>query len=187
MLTGILSRVTLKWSTPCAPRRTMSRFAIVPLGPRSLLMMLSRSIFTPAIFTPFTAIMRSPANTPARSQGPLLITCSTMSVSFTMLKLTPMPSKLPVNGSFSFFVSLGLVYEEWGSSLLSIPLMASSANFCWSTLSTYKLVMATWAICSFFTCSKSTSPKRDWAQAGRVSKMANNKNICFISVMWFQL
>ena len=130
LFTGILSRFTLKVSVSATSRLTTESFTIVPFGPRSLIIIWSRGIFTPDIAVSFTATM------PAFCDGPLAMVWMTSRVSSTMLNCTPMPSKFPCNDSFICFVSFGVVYEECGSSLSSIPLMASSTSLFSSTEST---------------------------------------------------
>lgn len=136
LFTGILSRFTLKVSVSATSRLTTESFTIVPFGPRSLIIIWSRGIFTPDIAVSFTATMRSPATMPAFCDGPLAMVWITSRVSSTMLNCTPMPSKFPCSDSFICFVSFGVVYEECGSSLSSIPLMASSTSLFSSTEST---------------------------------------------------
>ena len=107
LFTGILSLLTVNFSTSGTPRRTMPRLTLVPLGPRRRRIISSRAIFTPAMAVSLTVTMRSPAMMPTFSDGPLLTGWMTSSVSSTMLNCTPMPSKLPCNGSLSAFTSFG--------------------------------------------------------------------------------
>ena len=134
--TGILSRTTVNLSVSPMPDRTTPSSTFVPFGPRRRFMISSFDIFTPAMAVSLTEMIRSPAMIPTRSEGPLDTGWMTMRVSSIILNCTPMPSKLPSSGSFSSFTSLGVEYDEWGSSLLSMPRMPSSTNLTSSTLST---------------------------------------------------
>ena len=147
VFTGILSRVTMKVSTSLIPRLTIPSFTSVPRLPLSRLIISSRSIFTPAMVVSFTLTMRSPAIIPTFSDGPPDTGWIISRVSSTMLNCTPIPSNEPCSDSCIAFVSFAVVYEECGSSSLSMPLMPSSTSFCSSTLSTYRLVIAISAIC----------------------------------------
>ena len=73
---------------------------------------------------------------PTFSEGPPEIVCTTSNVSSIIWKTTPIPSKLPSNGSFSFLTSSADMYDEWGSKLDSIPRMPFSTIFSESTEST---------------------------------------------------
>ena len=131
------------------PRRTIPSTTLVPLGPRNRRMISSFDIFTPAMAVSLTETMRSPATIPTFSDGPPVTGWMTRRVSSTILNCTPMPSKLPDSGSLRAFTSLGVEYDECGSSFSSMPRMASSTSFPSSTLSTYRLLMASSAICNF--------------------------------------
>ena len=99
VFTGILSRMISKCSMPLIPRRTTPKRTNVPFRPRSLRMISSRDIFTPAIAVSLTVTILSPAMMPFFSDGPPTTGCITSSVSSDILNCTPMPSKLPCSGS----------------------------------------------------------------------------------------
>ena len=145
---GILSRFTVKYKGSFTPRRTMVSFTSESFGPRRRVIISSVDIFTPAIALSFTATIRSPARIPTFSDGPLLTGCIISNVSSIIWNCTPIPSKLPCNGSFIFFTSSASLYVECGSSWASIRIIASSTNLFSSTESTYRLAMANSAICN---------------------------------------
>ena len=136
VFTGILSRVTTNVSRSPMPRRIIVSLTFVPLGPRSRFIMSSFDIFTPAIAVSFTATMRSPACIPTFSEGPFVIVWMTIRVSSCILNCIPIPSKLPFNDSFMALVSRAVVYDEWGSSFSSMPLMPFSTRLSSLTVST---------------------------------------------------
>ena len=66
-----------------------------------------------------------------------------------MLNWMPTPLNSPWRGSSNSLVSFASVYDEWGSRLSSMPLMASSMSLSSLTVSTYRVLMAYSALSSF--------------------------------------
>ena len=89
--------------------RFMSTTTFVPLGPRSKSIIPRLLIPTPAMVSPSTRIILSPGRIPTASEGPPKIVSTINSVSCNRLKRTPMPSKLPIKGSFIAWTSLAAV------------------------------------------------------------------------------
>ena len=81
----------------------MPTFTFVPLLPRNSLK--ACSFLMPMMDFPSTSIIRSPAISPAFSEGPPEMTDTTISVSFIMLNWMPMPSNEPSKASIAALLS----------------------------------------------------------------------------------
>ena len=136
-LTGTSPRVTVKWSKSGVPCRLMPSFTWVPLGPRSFFITFSLLMESPTKAVSFTSTTRSPARMPTFSDGPPLMTATTMMVSFWMLNCTPMPLKLPSSSLLTISSSSAGIYTECGSRSSITAKMASSVSCSTSTVSTY--------------------------------------------------
>ena len=90
----------------------------------------------PDMATESTVRMRSPARTPAFSEGPPGMAATTISVSCWMMNSTPMPSKLPSMGSARAANSSALMNKLCGSSFSNTASRATCSNSSRTTGST---------------------------------------------------
>ena len=135
LFTGISPRTTFILKGLGRLRLFISKLTTEPFFPFNCFISSCCSIPTRLIVSAF--VILSPAIIPAFSEGPPSIACITYTVSLGIVKLMPIPEKLPFRSSLASSALSCEMYEEWGSSserILGIDCSTSEFIF---TVSTY--------------------------------------------------